>query len=186
VFVPAVADPFPVARQELRGGFNPLTFTGATSVAAADFAAEFAAGQFVGVWRFDASSQDFKVFRLDAPAFANSLETIHPRDALLVLFLPGTSTVFERPMLAPEVQIFNVVVGWNQIGFTGVDGTSVVDLFDSVALQSVWKFDQPTASWLAYFPGQADFLQGFDVVNSLDLLFFRVTQTGTLAVPEGV
>ena len=145
----------------------------------------------IGLWRFNAGTQGFDGFRPDAPSFANSLNQIDPRDALLVLLFSAADPAdaelsIETLALLPVDRAIDLVNVWNQFAFTGAPETAVTELFAGSPLQSAWKFDQAASTWLSYFPGQPEFLSQFTTVSAYDLLFFRTTGTATLTFAESL
>lgn len=129
----------PPVQQILKGGFNPFVHLGSDSISAEDFAASFD-GRLIGVWRFNPGAQRFDSFPPDAPSFANSLDLIDPRDALLVLLSSAVDPAdaeFSIETLAslPVDRTIDLVNGWNQFAFTGAPEPAMSELFAGIALQ---------------------------------------------------
>jgi hypothetical protein len=173
----------PLVRQTVSSGFSPLIYTGSESATAAALAAGLGS-RVIGIWRYDAVSQSFQSFRPAAPAFVNTLAEIQPRDALLVLLRAGGDVSFETLALVPAPRSVSLTAGWNQLAYTGADGTAVMDLFAGHAVESVWRFDIASQSWQAHFFGGPSFLQAFEIVDANDLLFFRSQRRDSLSFLE--
>ena len=91
---------------------------------------------------------------------------------------------FETLALVPAPRSVPLNAGWNQLAYTGADGTAVMDLFTGLALESVWRFDVASRSWQAHFFGGPSFLQAFETVDANDLLFFRSQRRDSLSFQE--
>ena len=157
----------------LVGGFNAVVFTGADGTPAEDVAAAVGPG-LDSIFRFDAASQGWLVFRSDAPIPAlNTLSVINQRDALFLRLFPGATAAFAWPDLLPGGAADAILqAGFTFVGYTGAEGISVNTLIaNTPGITALFLFNEESQQWRANRPGQPSFLSNFFAVDRLRGLF---------------
>ena len=157
----------------LVGGFNAVVFTGADGTPAEDVAAAVGPG-LDSIFRFDAASQGWLVFRSDAPIPAlNTLSVINQRDDLFLRLFPGATAAFAWPDLLPGGAADAILqAGFTFVGYTGAEGISVNTLIaNTPGITALFLFNEESQQWRANRPGQPSFLSNFFAVDRLRGLF---------------
>ncbi len=86
----------PTVDRSLSAGWNVVVFTGPSGTTPAAFAEQLAGVE--SLFRWDAASQSWEVFRPDGPTFANTLQVLEQRDPLFVR-VNGASTLTTMDLL---------------------------------------------------------------------------------------
>lgn len=169
-------------------GLSPVTFAGASGTSVADFVASFRVA-VAEVWRFDAATQGYQVFRPTGPVFANTLSTLTNRDTLFVRLESGAFTNVVLNDVIPALSGTRAVTlrpGFTLVSFGVADGTSIEALLDGSGLTRAFRWDPVSQVWDTFFGGQPAFLSSFSTINRLDAVFI-FNGSGvpvTLTVPD--
>jgi hypothetical protein len=116
------------------------------------------------VWRFDIATQRMSQYSPTAPAFVNSITSLHPDDVLFIRragtlsgvgIVPEPSlTVAGTPRQLPTPPVHGMT--WGIAGTT--DPRFLVQAQD-FTVASVWYFHVDSQRWLSYTPGLPDYVQ---------------------------
>ena len=101
------------------------------------------------VFRFNAGAQNYDSFRSGVPMAVNSLRTLNPGDALLVL--SSSAGVGESPNTAPSDSA-GLVSGANFVTYLGTGAPIEQALGGISGLLSVFVFEADTQTWSIWRP----------------------------------
>ncbi len=161
-------------------GWNQIAWVGPETPVAAAF--NTAIISRVSTW--DATARRYISFDAALPAALNELQSLRPGDGLWVF--ATRSAELQVPVSASAWQARSVPlkVGFNLVGFTGPDESSVAEIFGALAyLVKVYHWDDDAHMMRAYDPALPPALSNLASIDFGDAVWVQVSHTDTLRLP---
>lgn len=163
--------PAPAQRTvDLAAGFNGFTYSGAEAVPPHALMAGLSdADALLALFRFDADSQSFTVWRPGTP-FLNTLDSVAPLDALFLHLERPASWTGPAPAFAAGS--LRLAAGFNLIPTLSRDGRSPASVFaDSPSVTAVFHLNAATQAYTSYRPGALPALNTLEELPRLSALW---------------
>lgn len=172
--------PGPLVVQQLSSGWNNVAHldnsgatTGAVAYLPSSWSALYSWNPFDGL---------FLRALKNVPAYVQSLETINRYDAYWVYTNAQANAASVNPQPGPGRSV-QLAAGWNNVVYTGTSkqvSQALVTIDGKYSI--VYRFENPTATWKSFVPGQPRALNSLGGLLTMQVYWVYMTEPGTLVM----
>lgn len=167
-------DPGPLVVQQLGNGWNNVAHL--EDPGQLPSALSYLPPGWESAYSWNPFERLYQRFFRSAPDYVNNFDTIDTFEAYWVYSTGGSNTASPNPDVEPG-RVLSLAAGWNNFVYTGTSQSIPNALAEiSGKYTAVYQYDNATATWLSYLPGQSRFLNTIGGLLHLRVYWIYMTE----------